>query len=256
MWEAVEFFSILGGQLMSDTLLLLTQSSLTRLTRAIVVLGLMCTASFAATVESEDYESYPLGTFGTVSEFSDASYGGANGVASIVTGQALQFAFDVKTGVGSLNTNVSALFPAPAMNNPSPNLANYRLDFDLSVPSGITTGWFGVLEMVTPGSGPNGTGLPLGAITVGGPAVHKSVTMDTLTRPFGGPLDPTNTTAWRLNLVALGFPANGGGGVVRTTLLLDNVKVTSIPEPSTLVLLGIASTGGLCFVRKLRQSRG
>jgi hypothetical protein len=253
MWEAVEFFSILGGQLMSNTLLLLTQSTLTRLTRAVAVLGLMCTASYAATVVSEDYESYPLGTFGTVSDFSDATYGGANGVASIVAGKALQFAFDVKTGVGALNTNVSAPFPAPATNNSSTNIANYTLDFDLSMPSGTLTGWFGVVEVVTPGSGPRTQGLNLGALTVGGPSVHQSMSLATMGQPFGAIIDPTNPN-WSVHLVALGFPANGGG--VRTTLLLDNVKVTSIPEPSTLVLLGIASTGGLCFVRKLRQSRG
>ena len=243
---------------MSNTLLLMTQSTLARLTSALAVLGLMCTASYAATVVSENYESYPLGTFGTVNEHSDATYGGANGVASVVAGKALQFAFDVKSGVGNLNTNVSAPFPVLATNNSSTNIANYTLEFDLSVLSGITTGWFGAVEVqdAAPGTGPRTENLNMGALTVGGPAVHHSMSFSTMGQPFGSVIDPTNPN-WEVHLVALGFPADGGGRVVRTTLLLDNVKVTSsVPEPSTLVLLGFASLGGLCFVRKLRQSRG
>jgi hypothetical protein len=53
------------------------------------------------TMVSDNFESYPLGTFGTVNESSDASYGGAGGTANIVAGQALQFAFDVKMSVGN-----------------------------------------------------------------------------------------------------------------------------------------------------------
>jgi hypothetical protein len=235
---------------MAHTCFLLPQ--LTRLARAVAVLGLMCTASQAATVVSENYESYPLGTFGTVSDFSDASYGGANGVATIVAGKSLQFAFDVKTGMGALNTNVSAAFPAPATNNSSANIADYTLEFDLSLLSGITSGWFGVVEVATPGSGPRTQGLNLGALTVGGPAEHQSMTLAAMGQPFGSVIDPTNPN-WQVHLVALGFPANGGGGTVRTTLLLDNVKVTSIPEPSTFVSLGIASAGAVCFVRQRRN---
>jgi PEP-CTERM motif len=240
---------------MSRNFVVLTRLTVAHLTCAVTLFGLNCATIYAAsTVVSDNYESYPPGTFGTVSDFSDASYGGANASASIVAGQALQFAFDVKTGMGALNTNVSAPFPAPAANNSSADLANYTLEFDLSVLSGITTGWFGVVEVATPGSGPRTQGLNLGALTVGGPSEHQSMTLSAMGQPFGNVIDPTNPS-WQVHLVALGFPANGGGGTVRTTLLLDNVKVTSVPEPNTFVLLGTASAGALWVVRR-RENRG
>ncbi len=230
---------------------LMNQLSATRFVSALAAFSVVCTASHGATVVSENYESYSLGAFGTVSDFSDATYMGANGVASVVAGQALQFAFDVKTGMGALNTNVSAPFPAAATNNSSTNLANYTLEFDLSLLSGINTGWFGVCEVVAGGSGPRTQDLNLGALTVGGPAVHHSMTLAAMAQPFGSVINPTSTN-WDVHLVALGFPANAGGGTVRTTLLLDNVKVTVVPEPSSL-LLGIAMIVGL--TRSRRQSR-
>jgi hypothetical protein len=235
---------------MSRTLLLLTR--LTRLLNAVAVLGVLCTASNAYLVVSENYESYALGPFGTVSDFSDASYMGANSAASIVTGQGLQFAFDVKTGMGALNTNVAAQFPALAINNSSTNLADYTLEFDATILSGLNSGWFGVVEVFTPGSGPRTQGLMMGALTPGGAPVHHSMSLATMGQPFGAVIDTTNDN-WGVRLVALGFPANSGGGTVRTTVLLDNVTVTSvIPEPSSL-LLGIASTGAPCFVARRRK---
>jgi hypothetical protein len=210
---------------------------------AICLLRNVCQADFP--VLSEDYESYATGPFGAVSDFSDASYMGANSAASIVAGQALEFAFDVKTDAGALNTNVAAQFPALAINNSSPNLANYILEFDLSLVSGINTGWFGVVEVATPGSGPRTQGLNLGALTAGGAAVHHSMSLADMGQPFGDLIDPTNAD-WTLRLVALGFPANAGGGTVRTTLLLDNVRVTSlVPEPNCLAL-GLVSAA-LCL---------
>jgi hypothetical protein len=197
----------------------------------------LCTAGFAQLpVLSEDYESYAPGSFGSTNDFSDGTYGGANSVATVVAGQALEFAFDVKTGVGALNTNVTRPFPVLAVNNSSTNLADYILEFDLSIVSGINTGWFGVVEVSTPGSGPRTQNFNMGAMTPGGGPVHHSLSLADMGQPFGSPIDPTNSS-WNLGLVALGFPANAGGGIVRTTLRLDNVRVTSlVPEPSTLAL--------------------
>jgi hypothetical protein len=233
---------------MTRILLFLTPS--VRILSAVAVLSLLCQISYAQfPVLSENYESYALGSFGAVSDFSDASYMGANSVASIVAGQALEFAFDVKTGLGALNTNVAAPFPTLATNNSSANLADYTLEFDLAILSGINTGWFGVVEVATPGSGPRTQGLMMGALTVGGAAVHHSMSLVDMGQPFGSVIDPTNDN-WTLRLVALGFPANGGGGTVRTTVLLDNVRVTSVvPEPSS-VLLGMLSAGALYLVRR------
>lgn len=212
------------------------------------ILCLLQSVSFAdLTVLSEDYESYAPGPFGVVSDFSDATYMGAGSTASIVGGQSLEFAFDVKTGMGALNTNVEAPFPALAVNNSSSNIADYTLEFDLSIVSGINTGWFGVVEVATPGSGPRTLGFSMGALTPGGAAVHHSMSLADMGQPFGTIIDPTNDS-WVVRLVALGFPANSGGSTVRTTLLLDNVRVTSvIPEPNSL-LLSVLFTGALCFV--------
>ena len=215
---------------------------------AVLVVALACSSANAdLLVLTEDFESYPVGAFGTVSDFSDATYMGANSMASIVAGQGLEFAFDVKTGVGALNTNVASQFPLPAANNSSANLADYILEFDLALVSGINTGWSGVVEVATPGSGPRTQGLNLGALTPGGPAVHHSMSLADMSQPFGDPIDPTNPD-WTLRLVALGFPADGGGGVVRTVLLLDNVRVTSlVPEPTCLAPASFIMAIG-CFV--------
>lgn len=189
-------------------------------------------------VVSEDYESYALGPFGTVSDFSDASYMSANATAEVVTGQALQFSFDVKSGLGNLNTNVAASFPSPATNNTNANLANYTLEFDAAIVSGTNTGWFGVVEVATPGSGPRTQNLNMGALTVGGAAVHHSMSLADMGQPFGELIDPTSAD-WSVRLVALGFPADGGG--VRTAVRIDNVRVSVIPEPSGLGLIAAAA---------------
>lgn len=223
-----------------------------QLTFTLVVLCPLCAATYAQLpVLSEDYESYSLGAFGTVSDFSDASYMGANSAASIVAGQALEFAFDVKTDMGALNTNVEAPFPAMATNNSSADITNYILEFDLSIPTGINTGWFGVVEVATPGSGPRTLSLNMGALTPGGGPVHHMMSLADMGQPFGSVIDPTNDN-WVVRLVALGFPANAGGGTVRTTVLLDNVRVTSlVPEPSCLVLCFV-STVALCLMKRQR----
>jgi hypothetical protein len=234
---------------MTSNLLLWIERMPNQLMGALAVLCL-CTAGQAQPVVlSENYESYPLGAFGAVSDFSDASYMGANGMASIAAGQALEFSFDVKSNMGALNTNVAAPFPTLAMNNSSTNLADYTLEFDASIPSGINTGWFGVVEVATPGSGPRTQGLNMGALTPGGPSVHHSMSLAAMGQPFGAAIDPTNPN-WTLRLVALGFPANGGG--VRTTVRLDNVRVTVIPEPSSL-LLTVACTGAYSLGRRRRS---
>lgn len=223
---------------------------------AVVLIGFVCSPTAAdILVLEEDYESYALGAFGTVSDFSDATYLGANSAASIVAGQALEFAFDVKTDLGALNTNVASQFLLPATNNSSTNLADYVLEFDLAISAGINTGWFGVVEVATPGSGPRTLGLNMGALTPGGSPVHHSMSLADMSQPFGTVIDPTNPD-WTLRLVALGFPANAGGGTVRTILQLDNVRVVSlVPEPASLSLICL-SAATLGFTRSKRWAPG
>lgn len=220
---------------------------------AVATLSLLCSVAGAQLlVVSEDFESLATGPYGAVSDFSDAP---ANSTANIVAGQALEFSFDVNSGAGALNTNVQGAFQNAAMNNASPNIANYTLEFDAAISSGTNTGWFGVVELATPGSGPRTLGFDLGAMTPGGPAVHHSASLADMGQPFGSVIDPTQSD-WVFRVVALGFPADGGGA--RTTLIIDNIRVTSVPEPASasVALLGVAAAGTFAAAKRRRARRG
>ncbi|MAT69894.1 MAG: hypothetical protein CMJ58_10260 [Planctomycetaceae bacterium] len=221
---------------------------------AVVVAACVLTAEIAqaqSSVLTQDFEAEAIGAYGSVSDFSDASYGGAGSAAEIVAGQALEFSFDVKSGAGALNTNVEGTFPSVAMNNSSPSIGDYVLEFDASLTTGTNTGWFGAVEVATPGSGPRTLGFNLGAMTVGGPAVTHSMSLLDMGQPFGDVIDPTQDN-WVFRVVALGFPADGGGA--RTTLRIDNVRVIAVPEPGGLVLAALASTAALAAAVRRRRS--
>ena len=72
------------------------------LASAVALMGLWAGVGQASfRVVPNDFEPSPLGPIAcTISDFSDATYGGASSVANIVSGQALEFALDVKTGMG------------------------------------------------------------------------------------------------------------------------------------------------------------
>lgn len=241
---------------MSRTLLS-SQSTLTALVCAVAALGLLCAASQASyVVASDDMESYSLGPIGTVVDYSDSTYGSANSSAAIVAGQALDLVFDLKSGggvdnpdSGALNTNVSNAFPAAAVNNASTNLANYTLDFDLEVPTGSAdSGFFIAVEIYSPGgfTGSNLYSLP----AAGSGPTHYTWNMaaDMSTPSWASPIDITSSSLG-YRLVALGFPPSVD--VAGSQLLLDNVVITnSVPEPTSLVLLGVALVAGIGLLRK------
>jgi hypothetical protein len=65
----------------------------------------------------------------------------------------------------------------------------------------------------------------------------------------GGMWSPTADDWWiQVNTINFGAPA--GASVDYT---IDNIRVSTVPEPTSLLLLGIATTGALCFVRRRRN---
>jgi hypothetical protein len=236
---------------MSRTLFLLFQ--LTRLLSAVAVLGLLCSASRAQfQVVLEDFESYNIGdAIGTV----NINDGPATATASVREypvgsgNKALRFAFDAIDG--TLNQNVEGLFTLPAMNNPTLDGSKYTLDYDLAIGSGPNNwwAWGGVVETGTPGSGPYGVNLDTSTLVVGGDFVDRSGALPA-TPPFGDPAVFTQDQ-WLWRVVALGFDSAGAGQ--RVQMFVDNIRVTTlVPEPTSLLMLGVASSGALGLVRRQR----
>lgn len=237
---------------MSRNLFLLIQ--LTRWMSAVAVLGLLCSASQAQyTVVVEDFESYNIGdSIGTI----EIHNGPATATASIREypvgsgNKALRFAFDAIDG--TLNQNVSALFPMPAVNNPTLDASKYTLSYDLAIGSGPNDwwAWGGVVETGTPGSGPYGVNLDTNTLVVGGNFVNRSGDLPAAP-PFGAPAIFTQDQ-WLWRVVALGFSSAGGGQ--RVQMFVDNIRITTlVPEPASLVL-SVASAGALCCVWRGQRS--
>lgn len=238
---------------MLHTMLFPTQ--LTRLMSAVAVLSLLCSASQAQfEVVLEDFEAYNIGDpIGTI----EIHNGPATATASIREypvgsgNKALRFSFDAIDG--TLNQNVSALFPTAAMNNPTLDGSKYTLDYDLAIGSGPNNWWAhgGVVETGTPGSGPYGVNLDTPTLVVGGDFVDRSGALPA-TPPFGAAAVFTQDQ-WLWRVVALGFNSAGAGQ--RVSMFVDNIRVTTlVPEPASL-LLGLASAGALGCVWR-RRHRG
>lgn len=138
--------------------------------------------------------------------------------------------------------------------NTSANLADYTLSFDLAR-IGTGGGYFVAFNTFNEGSAPgSGTGVEydiFGVPASGAGYQHFSVNMDTLNPTYGASakLDPTGSQIY-FELVALGFPPNEPSSP--ETLLLDNVKITMVPEPNTFAML-LGGLGLLAGWRRLRR---
>jgi hypothetical protein len=145
-----------------------------------------------------------------------------------------------------------------AMNAATLNPSGYQISYDWYVDTSLSPGNYGTfLQLGTyinsgsgayaqdfPGSGKdaelNGTQLASGQ-------VFSGTVAETLTQKYGA-LDPGFLGQ---SFMRLGFIMNGDGSA--TTVYLDNISVTLIPEPASLSLLGLAAPA-LWMIRRRRST--
>ena len=234
---------------------MLVRMELTRFLNATAVLTLVTATShaqFPLAVVSESFDSR-----------SDLTGIGVEGGAALTLvdqgggDDALQFtATDVDGGFFAAGFTISDLEvePGPASPNTSTNLADYQLSFDLII---ADTGFAPNLEIWL-ADGPrfstnNANLYTAGSLTAGTHSIAFTLDQNlTTTTPNGftspgGMWSPTADNWWiQVNTISFGAPM---GASVNYTI--DNLRVSTVPEPGSMVMLCLAP-GAICFLRRRR----
>ena len=215
----------------------------------VAALSGLTVTSHAQVVWSQNFDSLALGTYGTTTDFAGGS--GLPEATSIVTpgdggaGNAMEVTFNPVSGL-----SVNFQSGTPASGNTSATLADYILSFDLAIQGvDISTGYGGLQISVQNGGGIFGPSAvspfitpPAG--TAGSGYQHYSYNLGT----FTGSLNPTSANlAFGIGVVAFGNNMTASP----ETLLVDNVQVTMVPEPSTFAMI----LGGLGLFAGWRRYR-
>jgi len=228
--------------------------------RAITLLaaiGVPVVGSAQVVVWSENFDELALGPYGAhTQDFA----GGASPANNIVSpgyggsGNAMAFTFNAVSGT-TVNIQTATLATAPIISLTDANLSDYTLSFEMAIQGvDITTGYGGLQISV---QGNNGGIFGAAAVS-----------------PFIVPVAGTANSGYQLYSYNLGAPwtANGGGlimpsaaslafgiGVVAygngmtaspETLLVDNVQISMIPEPSSIVLCSLGLAMGIALIRR------
>ncbi len=223
-----------------------------RMISVVAALSGLTVTSHAQVVWSQNFDSLALGTYGTTTDFAGGS--GLPEATSIVTpgdggaGNAMEVTFNPVSG---LSVNFQSGTPTyAASGNTSATLADYILSFDLAIQGvDISTGYGGLQISVQNGGGIFGPSAvspfitpPAG--TAGSGYQHYSYNLGT----FTGSLNPTSANlAFGIGVVAFGNNMTASP----ETLLVDNVQVTMVPEPSTFAMI----LGGLGLFAGWRRYR-
>lgn len=134
--------------------------------------------------------------------------------------------------------------------NTSPNPGDYTLSFDLDVvgPTAFNDLQLNV-QAANSWSGPWGqtgaVGIPLSA-TLGWQ--HVSLALNDPVWTANG-LTPQGSI-WQLQFQLNGWQLAGGGPAIGEEVVLDNLSVTMVPEPSTFALAGLGAATLLLFRRR------
>lgn len=222
--------------------------------------GLAVTSQAQTTVWSQNFDTLALGAYGahTTDFINDTNTPAlpANNIVALGqggSGRAMAFTFNATNGV-NLNLQTATLEYA-ASGNTSANLADYTLSFDMAV-QGVNLVANQQLQVSVFGPGSwlfNGNG----ALT--------NLASFTQTAQTGYQHYSLNMGAWSAAAAALNPTASSfsvGIGVVSygnpmtaspEMLLVDNVAITMVPEPSTFAMLvgGLGLLAGWCRYRRV-----
>jgi hypothetical protein len=223
----------------------------------VTLLSGLTTAIQAQTVVwSQNFDSLTLGAYGTTTDFVNDPTTPALPVNNIVadpytSGQAMALTFNALSGT---TVNLQTAIPTyAASGNTSVNPADYTLSFDLAVQGvNLAMGYGGLEISVQNGGGIFGPHLlfdfltPAAAPAAGSGYMHFSYNLGT----FSGALNPSSASlAFGLGVIGYG----NGMTANPETLLVNNVQITVVPEPSTFAMLAVGGFGllaaGLCRYR-------
>ncbi len=229
------------------------------LSLAAALIGVATSSYGQVIVWSENFDSVPLGAYGAhTTDFG----GGASPANNIVTpgnggsGNAMAVTFNTTAGT-TVNFQTATLATAP-VGATSANLSDYVLSFDMAIQGvDIVTG-YGGLQISVQGND-------------GGIFGQAAVS------PFIVPVAGTANSGFQRYSYNLGAPwtANGGGLQISTdtslafgigvvaygngmtaspeTLLVDNIQITLVPEPSSCAVL-FSGLGLFAAWRRLRRA--
>jgi hypothetical protein len=239
-------------------------ATMKKLHRTVSIIAALSSFAVAAqaqtTVWSDNYESYTAGTSeiapwsstGTLANYSVTVAAGTGvGGSQGLTWQAdflSQYSGYLAVNMGYSGGNPSG--------NTDPNINDYTLSFDMSVPSGVAVNQLQLTLNGWPGQWFTGTGngnasvaINTSAVTVGSGFQLISVNLGTLLAGSGStfnPLDQTYQFQFQLN----GWQLAGGGPVTGEQMTIDNAQITVVPEPSSLALIGLGAAGLFWLRRK------
>jgi hypothetical protein len=221
---------------------------------ACLLSGLTTASQAQSVVWSQNFDSLALGSYGAhTTDFA----GGATPINTIVapgdggSGQAMQLTFNATNGT-TLNLQMATLQYA-ASGNTSANLADYTLSFDMAI-QGVTPG-FAFMEIGVFGTGSwifNGDASSVSIPNANLPSAgsgyqHFSLPLSTF-HADSAALNPTDSLL-SVGFGVLAFPSSITA--IPETILVDNVAITMVPEPSTFAMFA----GGIGLFASWRRFR-
>ena len=225
----------------------------------VALLGGFAAAAQAQTVFQDNYNGYTAGTsefsWGDTANLTSYSVTIASGVGTSGS-QGLEWQANFNAAYNGYMASQLGYSGGNPSGNTSVNLSDYTLSFDMAIPSGVGLNNLQVDLQGWAGQWFTGAMTETGAHTINTSAVgvgtgfqHISVNLGTWAAGSG--FDPSSQT-YQFQLHVNGWELAGGGPVTGEAIVVDNLQVTMVPEPSSLALIGL-SAAGLFWLRRKKS---
>jgi hypothetical protein len=222
------------------------------------ILSGIAVAAQAQVVVSDNYESYTAGTSELTGYSSTASLTAYSLTVASGTGvggsQGLTWAANFTAQYsGTMGINMAYYNTS---GNTDPNLNDYTLSFEMSVPSGVAVnqfqlginGWAGLY--FTGATSTTGTGtINTSGVGVGSGFQLITLNLGAFNTANSGTFNPLDIT-YQIQLQLNGWQLAGGGPVTGEQMTIDNLQIQAVPEPTTLALAGLGAAGLLAIRRR------